>query len=278
MTAQVRFRDAIRSMVPEWLSDRDQGTGNGLFKAFGVLFTLAAAADNGIDTMIQGIRAAWPGNGTPTALPYIGRNRGIIRGEADTDEDYAARLIPWLSTRRGDLPDGGGDGSQLAVAKAFHEYLGNHPRVRVVNRHGYWTTVNADGSIDRVNGVPFDWDSVTNPENATHWRDQWVIVYTPEWARDTAWGTDEDWGGPLGFGMAVDRQAVDALVGQLRQLKRASTYIRAVIWSYDPTLFDPAVPASLPDGTWGTWHVMSGGVAVPSGRNVVDCRYWEGII
>ena len=275
MSASVRIRDAVRALLPKWMSDRDQDTGTGLAKGFKLLFVIAAAFDSGVDIVLQGIAAAWPGAGTPTALPYVGRNRGIIRGEADTNATFAARLVPWLSTWRGDLPEGGGAGSQLALAKALHEYLGNNPKVRVVNRHGYWTTVNEDGSIERVSGVTFSWDALSNTENYNHWWDQWVIIYPGTYAEAAAWGATESWGGTLGFGMDVDRPAVDAILGQIRQWKRASTYIRAVIWSYDASLFDPAVPASLPDGWWGKSHKMVGGIAVPT--RPATCRFWEGI-
>lgn len=275
MSARVRLRDMLRGgILTKWASDRDRGTGNGLFRGNALFFAWAGSGDDWIDRMLQGIAAAWPGNGTPTALPYIGRNRGILRGETETDDSYAARLLEWRSLWRGDLPDGGGAGSQLGLAKAIRGYLGNAPRVRVVNRHGFWTTINADGSIERVRGVTFDWDSVSNPERAGYFWDQWVIVYQTQWPVDGTWGDGETWGGTLGFGMNNDAVAYDAIGSLCRQWKAARTYIRSIIWCYDDTLFDPSNPASLPDGTWGQAHVISGGAAVPSGRSS-SCRYWE---
>lgn len=273
MPARVRLRDALRSFVPKWLSDRDQNTGTGLFKGFSFLFGNAAAGDDMIDTMLQGIEAAWPGSGTPTALPFIGRNRGILRGEADTDASYATRLVSWLSTWRGDLPLGGGAGSQLGLALQLHQFLGNAPRVRVVNRHGYWTTVNADGTVT-LNRATFDWDSISNPERAGNFSDQWVIVYPTEFAIDGQWGSDETWGGTSSFGMASTPTSVDAIVSIVRTWKRCSTNIVSLIWSYDGTLFDPTTPASLPDGTWGKAYKIVGGVAVPT--RPTTCRFMEG--
>lgn len=274
MSARRRLRDILGTILPKWMQDRDRGTGTGLYKAWAVAYMLAGYGDELVDRVIQGIVAGRPGVGTSTAIPYLDRNRGVLRGEIETNEEHAQRLIDWLSTARGDLPDGGGMGSQLGLAREIRGYLGNAPMVRVVNRHGFWTTIKADGTIERVRGVTFDWDSISNPERAGYWRDQWIILYQPQWAVDGTWGDGETWGGTLGFGMNNDAVAYDAIASLCRTWKAARTYIRSIIWSYDDTLFDPAVPASLPDGTWGQAHVMSSGVAVPSGRSSL-ARYWE---
>ncbi len=68
---------------------------------------------------------------------------------------------------------------------------------------------------------------------------------------------------------------VDALKGLLSQWKGLHSCVRAVIWTTDPDLFDPEVPLSCPDGTWGAWSMNVAGVQVPSGRNYTTCHYWE---
>lgn len=268
MSAATRLRDVIHAYLPNWLADR------GLLAVpkkvgFAFVWAFAAVFDAQLDVRIQGVEAKFPGFGTPTALPLIGRGRGIIRGQMETDANYAARLIPWLDRWRR-------AGSQDAVAIAIHEYLSNHPRVRVVNRHGHMVTCDLDGTLTRAD-VAWDWDSVTNPELSTHWWDMWIVVDPPPWPVDGAWGDGgELWGGGLGFGHDVPREDVDAILAILRQWKSEHTYIRAIVWSYDSSLFDPMTPASMPDGTWGTWHRIVGGVSVPSGRPDT-CRFWEDI-
>ena len=264
-TARLRFRDAIRAYVPKWLADRGQSVRTATV-GFRVLWTMVAALDCAEDVLVQGLKAAWPGVGTPTALQWIGQSRGIIRGQGESDSDYAARLVPWLDRWRR-------AGSQDAIAVALHEYLTGRPRVRVVNRHGHMVTCELDGTLTRAN-VAWDWDGVTNPENATHWWDQWIIIYPTPWAVDGVWDGVEVWGGPLGFGHDVPREDFDAVLGLVRQWKSAHSFVRAIVWSYNGTLFDPATPSSLPAGDWGRWHVVSGGVAVPSGRRS-DCRFWD---
>lgn len=228
---------------------------------------MVAPYDALMDVLIQGIRASWPGVGTPTALALTGRSRGIIRGQADTNDQYATKLTQWLDRWR--LA-----GTAETLAIALHEYLGDSPRVRVVNRAGRWLTVDTDGTITRDTAA-WDWDSVSNPERSGYWSEIWVIIYPTQWAIAGNWGDGTDWGDSKdGFGHDVTQQEVDAVTGLLAQWKSAHTKVRTVIWTSDGTLFDPATPASLPDGTWGQWGNTDSGTRISS-RNTTTCRYWE---
>lgn len=264
-TARLRFRDVIRSFVTPWLSDRGQSVQTATV-GFRYIWAMVAPLDAAADVLLQGIRAAWPGAGTPTALSLIGRSRGIVRGVGESDASYAARQIPWLDRHRI-------AGSQEAVALSLHEFLEGRPRVRVINRAGHRVTVDLDGTMTR-DVIAWDWDSVSHPERATHWWDQWIIIDPCPWPIDGVWGADELWGGGLGFGHDATREDADTVLAIIRQFKAEQTFVRAIIWSYDATLFDPDAPSTMPDGTWGAWSLRSGGAVVPSGRNP-DCRYWE---
>ncbi len=264
MTARRRFRDGIRSYIPTWLSDRPSSKKTAGFR---LLWSLIAPLDAATEVLLQGLRAAWPGQGTPTALPLIGRSRGILRGRADTDDEYVARLLGWLDRWRI-------AGSMDAVALAIHEYLANRPRVRVVNRAGHWVTVEADGTITRANAA-WNWDGVSHPGRAGYWSEIWIIIYPTDWPLNGTWGDGRRWGRDSGIGHVVSRQNVDAVKGLIGTWKSAHTKVRAVIWTSDPALFDPAVPASCPNGTWGAWGTTGNGSRVASGRNLTSCRYWE---
>lgn len=266
----IRFRDAFRKFITPWLSDRGGETA-GPNTAFRYLWSMIAPLDAAADILTQGLNAWFPGVGTPTALPLISRMRGILRGEADTDDTYAALLKTWLDLWRA-------AGSADAIAMAIQRYLANHPKVRIVTRSGYWVTLNTDGSIVRQQQA-WDWDSVSNPERSGYWSEIWIIVYPTEWGTsgpflDTTgaptWGADD-----LGIGHDVGRVAYDAIRGLIAQWKSAHTRVRAVIWTSDATLFDPNTPASLPDGQWGNWGTTGNGSRVASHRNTTTCRYWE---
>lgn len=266
MASDNRIRDQLRGWVPWWLQDRKYSSGKTV--GFRFLWSMIAALDAYADWILAGLLAAWPGAGTPTALPYIGRSRGILRGQADTNDSFAVKLRNWLGKWAA-------AGSQRQLAIEIHEYLGNAPRVRIVNRAGDWTTVAADGTVTAYKGA-FNWDLNSNPERAGYWSEMWIIVYPTQWALAGNWASDS-WGtgGGLGFGHDVSRVEYDAIKALIAQWKSAHSKVRAIVWTSDAALFDPAVPLSLPDGEWGDWGTEGSGSRVASHRNLTTCRYWE---
>jgi hypothetical protein len=265
MSDVVRIRDRVRGYVPWWLSDRHYSSGKTV--GFRFMWAVISALDVYMQVALEALQSAWPGKGTPTALPLIGRSRGILRGEADTDAQYAAKLRMWLDKWAN-------AGTQRQLAIEIHEYLANRPQVRIVNRAGHWVTVAADGTVTTAT-ASWNWDSVSNPERSGFWSEMWIIIYPTQWAFSGNWGDGRQWGArDSGIGHRVSRQEVDAVKGLIGQWKSAHSKVRAVIWTSDATLFDPTNPATRPDGTWGTWSIGSA-TRVPSGRNLTTCRYWE---
>lgn len=263
MPAVRRFRDSIRAFTTPWMSDRPA---SGKTVSFRVLWAMVAPLDAAADVLLQGLQAAWPGKGTPTALPLIGRTRGIIRGQSDTDEDFAAKLRSWLDLWRG-------AGSARTIARVIHDYLEGHPRVRCITRSGRWVTVEADGTVTDTT-APWDWDSVSHPERSNYWSDLWIVIYPSPFERSGDFGDPGlVWGGSTGLGHTCRRQDSDAVRGLLAQWKGAHTRVRCVIWAEDPTLFDPENPSSCPDGTWGAWGTR--GASRAQSRTTTTCRYWE---
>jgi len=263
MSARVRLRDAFARYVPVWLAARP-----GFRTAFTVLWVLVASLDVLLEACVQGLNAFLPGVGTPTALPFHARNRGLLRGQSDTDESFALRLRAWLDRWAT-------AGSSLSVALALHEFLANRPMVRAITRAGVWVTVHADGSVSRTRAA-WDWDSVSNPERAGWWSEMWIVIYPTPWALRPGASLPAlagDDGHALGH--LATHQEVDAVLGLITAWKSAHTLVRAVIWTSDRALFDPAVPSSLPNGTWGQWGGTGGGSRRAGGRNLTSCRYWE---
>lgn len=268
-TADLRFRDLFRRYLPPWLAER---VTRGKTVGYRFLWTIVAPLDAAAEVLFQGLRSWLPGLGTPTALPLIGRSRGFIRNQTESEADFGERLTKWLDV----WPEAGWEERS---ARMVHEFLASRPRVRVVTRDGRWTTIETDGSVTRVN-APWDWDSVSHPErndpDEPWWSDLWMIVYMPEqWPLRP--GTLAELVGDDGFaiGHMARHEEIDAVKGLLSQWKSAHSRWRAVIFTTDVDRFDPAVPASKPDGTWGAWGMNDGGSYVPSGRDLTTCRYWE---
>lgn len=267
MAVATRFRDIFSKYVPPWLSDR---VSSNLITGYSYLWSMIAPLDAAMEVLTQGLRAAWPGVGTPTALPLIGRMRGIIRGQGELDADYVETLRPWLDRWRT-------AGSMDAIAYSIHRYLSGHPRVSVVNRAGYWVQIDTSGVVTR-HQTAWDWDSVSNPERAGYWSEIWVMVDAEPWPRPSPKLIGDPgltFGSPLGIGHDVGRVDYDAILGLVAQWKAAHTRVRAIIFCADPALFDPTAPLSLPDGTWGMWGDGDNTTRVLGGRNLTDCSYWE---
>ena len=259
----VRIRDQLRGWVPWWLSDRQYSSGKTVGYRF--LWAMVSALDAYMEYVLQALQAAWPGKGTPTALAMIGRSRGIARGQADTDASYSAKLRMWLDKWAG-------AGTQRQLAIELHEYLGDFPRVRIVNRAGHMVTVATNGTVTTAD-IAWNWDSISNPERAGYWSELWIVVYPTQWATAGTWGDGASpWGtSGLGFGHDVTRVEWDAVLAIVAQWKSAHTKVRSIIWTSDATLFDPANAGTLPDGEWG--QASEAGLA--SHLNLTTCRYWE---
>jgi len=263
------------------------------------LWSMCLHVDIEYELTLQGINAAGPGspNATLTALPYIGQSRGLIQGEAETTDHFAQRLINWRTNGLAVAPAlafkvGTQIGNTRVLALQIQQYLGNTPTVRIIER--IWSsggtpqarnvTSNPDGTISDV-VANWDWDSVggwtgsaddgTNAGSVTRtwWSDFFVVIYPCEWpvtgtqlsALVPLWGSTS-----IGVGHAVPVVARDAIMRIIGQWKGAHTFCRAIIWSYDATLFDPASPSASgdPDGTWGLLFNRTGQA---DGR----VRYWE---
>lgn len=266
----IGLRDGIANYVPKWLADN---TPEGLSIGFRTLWSYARYADLLIEIVLQGALAS-VGKGTPTALPLLGTARGVIRGRSETDAQYVARLRKWIERAKS-------LGTQYAIAREIIEYLGGTVRVRVVSRAGEWLTLDQTGTIT-YNEAAWNWDSITHPERAGYWSDQWVIVYQTTGAYAPSADIDDGTiGSPEGMGRGhlVPRVDYDAIRRAVASAKAARSRIRAIVWTTDATMFDPTNPdptEGMPDGTWGDWsYTNADGEQVPSGRNVSTCRFWE---
>jgi hypothetical protein len=274
------WRSDILTMIANWMSNRP-----GLNVGYSWLWSMIVPVDVELELTLQGVNDWAPGspNASPTALPYIGNSRGIIRGEAETDDHYAARLQKWRTITKS-------MGQSERLALEIQNYLANTPTVRVIERiystsgapQALYVTALPDGSThlataawswDETSGWTDDTTSYPGSQTRTFWSDLWIVVSPCEWpitgtqlsALVPIWGSTS-----VGLGHAVPVVARDAILRIVGQWKGAHCFVRALIWSYDATLFDPASPAASgdPDGTFGPLPNRTGHA---DGR----VRYWE---
>lgn len=275
----LRVRDALRNFLPIWLSNRIRA---GLTVGYRFVWALVAPIDALLDMAYQGLIARLPGLGTPTALPFIGRSRGILRGQNESQASYVARLRKWLDT----WADAGSD--ELIVT-VIHEYLSSHPKVTIITRGevvdgelqpSLWTTIDEDGTVTQTTAL-WDWDTVSHPQRSDEddpdCSDEWIIVHSTQWAeRPGTIGDMEDGDDGFALGHMATHAEVDTIIGLLLQWKGAHCCFRAVIWETSGLLFDPTNQATCPNGKWGAWGIYNEyGEYVPSDRDTTTCRYWE---
>ncbi len=269
MSVRLRFRDALRSALPVWLLDRPD-----LEVGYIIEWALTAILDDAQDFIMQGVQAAWPGVGTPTALPYIGRTRGITRGIGETDAHYEARLRAWIEAHA--------NARTIQLAVELHEYLPGNPRVRVIARGKpalsilpHWVSVDTDGSV-AIDDAAWNWDSVSNPERAAWWSDLWIIVYpSPYTFRAGTLGGLPLADDGVGIGLNIPHAVADGVRSILAEWKGAHSRIRAVLFCTDATAYVPGGGGIMPDGNWGQWSDPTSDPRVASDRDLTVTRYLE---
>ena len=244
-----------------WLTDR--GTiGRNLWLW---LQGMVAILNDGYSRLWQSFFARLPGLGTPTALPLIGQSRGTLRGFGESDSAFAAYCRTWL--QRWEKA-----GTLQQLLKEVQHYCGGNMRVKGFTRSGKLVDLAADGTITKTTGVAWNWDSISNPEKAQHWSEMWIVIYLPPWTEGPLTPRDSS----NGMGIVLPRGNLDELKSIFLDWKACRSRVNTVIFAYDATLFDPATPATMPDGNFGRWSKMD--PANPGARvrsRFTTARYWE---
>ncbi len=132
----------------------------------------------------------------------------------------------------------------------------------------------------------WDWDSASSVDGSGGWWWWWLVVYSTGAqafaGAAPAWGTPGlKWGKSAAhtWGLNVASSVGAGLRALLGLWKPASAPCRNIILSFDDALFDPAQPSGggvNPDGTFGRWSKIVGGVYVPS--RFSNARYLNGVI
>jgi len=266
----------IRETLSSWLPKRFLTS-----RGFRYLYSFALVADATIEAALQGMAARLPGFGTPTALPRIGRDRGIKRGFAESDAHYATRLINFLAAQKK-------RGSAFELMRQVQGYLSPaSPAIRwVITKANLgvsvWRTLYADGttSTQITSPVNFNWDG----RDATLATRAWLIIYSTSpnnvWDQDGTWDDtatltwDED--AAIGtWGSTATLEQIQGVRDIIRDWKGAQTLYSEILICFDDAAFDPGTSSPPnPDGLWRYYHKVDAGVAVMA-RNE-DTVYWIG--
>ena len=223
------FRDAIRQKSPPWLQ---RG------RAEKILYAMAIHLDGLTDALVAAIKMRFPGLYSPESLPYLGRDRRISRGRAETDGVYAGRLRRWLD----DHPVRGGPYALLAQLHAH--FAPNNFEIHLVYRSGRRFVMTADGVVTRDDLFTL---------NVPDWA-RWTLYYfttfgatRPTWGEPgRTWGHGRVWGSTLTPQEVTDLRLVPRewnaahCVGEIVLLGDSGQF-----WGYPPN------PWGAPGVKWG---------------------------
>ena len=280
-------RDVIKAISPPWLA---QGTNEKYMYNFGL------ACDALLEKLNQAVKAHMPGLGTPTALPYIGRDRVMVQGPYEDNDNFATRLSKAFDTWQRAGSARAVMGQAMTYVTGFDaEEAGQAPRCVIVgtdgegvytNWHTYFNTSDLEkapayirkDNITATSGV-WDWDG-----EYLYFR-RWLVLFFGPGSTiegEETWGNGT-WGESDGsWGFNIESTFFDVLRGLVRLWKSASTYYPWFIFSFNGGdgsagyEFSPnsVTGAGNPDGTWGTWGTTIDGAYIPSRPD--DCRFVDG--
>lgn len=248
----MRFRELFLGLVPSWLRD---GDGARLLYSIGLLF------DGFAERMRLSQEASDPSTAPSDALPYIGRDRRIVRGRNESNAAYAARLVRYLDDHRT-------QGNPYALMDQLYAYLQTEcVTLRTVDRRGNWYERALDGTRTcTITGTEWEWDDL----DLSHWARFWVIIFSDEGPWDIEWD-------PTGSGGAVTTTASHEEVTTVREIirawKPAGTRCEWIIVCFaSPELTLGPATGDHPAGDWGAW--CSGTPLRPVRESTA--RYWVG--
>lgn len=135
MSVRLRFR-RLYKRLPGWLSDDSRSDGAPLLYSTGLII------DAFLERARQSIEARFPLRAlTNEALEYLGRDRGILRGRAESDESYAQRLIEWR------YPFGHRvRGNAWGMLAQIRFYFLSTTKQFAITRRGSWFQLDADAT------------------------------------------------------------------------------------------------------------------------------------
>jgi hypothetical protein len=241
------------------------------------LYSIGIQLDGISELLRQGEISRMPGVGTNEALQFIGSDRQILRGFAESDDSYIARL-------RGAFDAWKLAGNPQSLVPQILGYLTpSTPRIRYVatgtdvgagTHYADWITFEAGSTTyHRAEPTNWDWDG-----SFSDWR-FWIIIYAiPSIWQFRHWGDGSVWGNPTeSWGSTATPEQATDIRSLVSKWKCAGTIAQNIIVAGDTSLFSPtAAPgAPMPDGTWGNPWKITGGVYVPSREP--NALYWNGV-
>ena len=249
------IRDTVEALSPTWLQ-----------RTVGVrlLYSVAIQLDAYWVRIEQGVKAAMPGQGVTTALPYTGDDRQMERYAGETDEAYGDRLAgAWDTWRRA-----GSARELIHQVQTMCRWISNVATpVRTVSEQGGHTSAVWDerasltGTYIHTRVSPTNWQWDTNDR----WWRGWLIIDSSvgPWTSDGTWGSDAGlWGDGGTWGSNATVAQVALLEATVRKWKPLHSTVQIIVtWTaglLDST--DTAPPNPNADGYTAVWQAAQNAI------------------
>lgn len=240
----------IAEIVPEFLQGHNAGT---------FLEALGLTLDDGLQTLITGLRQSYPFKAFADNLDAIGEDRVIRRHRFESERSYRTRLAMWRQIHRHIA-------SPKGVLLNLQPYFlpDGVPKIHVVYQCGdstsaTWHTIDEASVYSVYKKAPTNWDWDGQPQL---WSRFWVIIDVSAMPHNGAlWddGTTWDDGVTVWDGYLNEIQR-DDIVDLINESKAPYSILWGVIITDDHASFDPTATSttdadgrtSLPVANWGT--------------------------
>jgi len=238
------FRDSLDKLAPPWLRT---------FWSSRLLYSFGVNVDALITCVELGVKARFPEYAPSDALSYLGRERQIRRGFAESDASYAQRLTQWIDDRR----ERGGPQATMRQLQGY--FTGHEVPTRIVNPQGAWHTLSYQGvpAYYRKTPTNWDWDGVT-----ASWSRYWIILYIPATlaTTDGDWGDAGTWGDGGTWGTTLTVEQAESIRAIAKEWNPPHASCPWIILAFDQGSFQPVGSgAGFPAGNWTNWGALNGG-------------------
>lgn len=292
----MNWRDLAKYMGPGWFVKDQITLSPGVTKEVDnrALYAFLLMLDTMKQRLRYGVEARLTQWAPVDALQYIGAGLDTIQGPSESIAAYRARLQTAIDDKR--LA-----GTAWPLLRQIRGYCSPYAvRVRLVNEHGHWYTIDRDGSQSTYRYSAWDWDGATAfalKTGATRvrgngvsgpaipWSRFWVVIYpttgspSQPWQRDGTWDDGSTWDdNGQTWGSTATPDDVDAIRKIVTRWKPMGSRCVSIIISFSDTDFDPTTTAPpLADGTWkwaGKYSTSTPGVRVNA--RSTNAIFWDG--
>lgn len=229
------------------------------------LWSFGLSLDGVQDWMNQGLNARMPSLADPSALPLLGRDRGIPQGFSEPPEAFALRI-------RDAFGDARTRGSAWSVVRQLRAYFTGHDvHIATVTAKGTWVLKAVDGAESILKRLGnFNWEN----DPPTRWARYWVIIWPGAlWTDEGTWGDGALWGDGGTWGTTATAAQGSSMREIVRTRKPAGMTCVRIIVALDPDSFDPT-DLGEPNGTWKDDGYYVSGVKRPA--RLASARYFDG--